>query len=239
MQEIGLQFEARQDKVIDAVRRYVSQGRYRLIEECPLRRGLRLFRTQTTGEDAGRPAWAAGPSRSPWPAAHLSALFESYFDYYFQALRRRALVVCPTVGRWTGVLYDERAVDCYLLRAVSEALECRAVGYCFIEDEEYSYIELAAGRVVEVSSSFLADGGGLNFWSTGNDEPPAEGAWIAEGFLKKRYQFIPGFYDRRYLRGEKPDFACYQYSALPDQYDESGNFPLGIFRYFYFHCEPQ
>lgn len=236
MEEIGLQFEARQEDVIEAVRQYVSQDDRRLIEECPLRRGLKLLRVKPARKETPRSAPADEPSRATWRAAHLAALFESYFEYYFQAQRRRALLVCPTVGRWTAILYDEKAIDCRLQRAVSEALGCRAVGYCFVEDAEYSYIEFLAGRVVEISSSFLADGGGLNFWSTSNGDPPAEGPWIADGFLKQRYQFIPGFYDQPYLRGEKTVFACYAYSALPDLYNEDGNFPLSAFRYFYFHC---
>jgi len=236
MEEIGLQFENQQESVIDAVRRYVSQGAMRLIEECPLRRGLALLRTKPSTANAAGASSSDAVSRGAWNSSHLAALFESYFEYYFRAQQRRALVVGPTVGRWTAILYDEKAIDCGLLRWVSAHLHCRAVGYCFIENDEYSYVELVAGRVVEVFSSFLADGGGHSFWSAAKSDQPPEDCWVANGFLKQRYQFIPGFYDLPYLRGEKSRFACYRYSALPDLYDENDNYPLSAFRYFYFHC---
>lgn len=235
MEEIGLQFQSSQERVIDAVRRYVTQGGMRLIEECPLRKGLALLRAKPAGDRPVAASAARNPSRPSWRVSNLADLFEAYFDYYFRTQRRRALVVGPTVGRWTGILYDEKAIDCRLLRWVADQVNCRAVGFCFIENEEYSYIELAGPRVVEAFSSFLSDGAGRNFWSEQDAEPPTEGPWIAEGFLKDRYQFIPGFYDLPFLRGEKAQFACYRYSALPQLYDEAGNYPLSSFRYFYFH----
>jgi hypothetical protein len=238
MEEIGLQFQSRQENVLAAVRRYVSQGGKRLIEECPLHVGLRALKMSEESADSRQTAFQDADARGAWRASHLAALFESYFDYYFQALLRRALIVGPTVGRWTAILYGEKAIDCRLLQQVARELNCRAVGYCFIENEEYSYMDLVGSRVVELFSSILTDGSGLNFWSAGKSDPPAQGPWIANGFLKQRYQFIPGFYDRAYVRGEKPTFACYRYSAFPDHYDETGNYPLSAFRYFYFDCGP-
>jgi hypothetical protein len=239
MEEIGLQFESEQDRVIDAVRQYVSQGGHRLIEECPLRRGMALLRAKPVLAPAQRPGNAKNASRSPWQTSHLAAIFENYFDFYFRASPRRAVVVGPRVGRWTGVLHDEKAIDCGLLRWVAGQLNCRAVGYCFVEGEEYSYIELTGSRITEVYSSFLADGSGLSFWSAANGDPPEPGSWITDGFLKTRYQFIPGFYDQPYLRGERSQYACYRYDALPDLYEEKDNYPLDAFRYFYFHCDKE
>jgi len=236
MEEVGLQFESPQEAVINSVRRFVSQGGRRPIEECPLRPGLQILRSRNLVASVSQSARTDPISRGPWRASHLAALFESYFDYYFLSLRRRAFLVGPTVGRWTGILYDERTIDCHLLQWVSRELICRAVGYCFVENEEYSYMEVAGGRVVELYSSILMDGGGLNFWSAGNSSPPVPGPWIGGGFLKQRYQFIPGFYDRAYVRGEKSTFACYLYNAFPDCYNETGNYPLSAFRYFYFAC---
>jgi len=236
MEEIGLQFESRQEHVINAVRRYVSQAPYRPIEECPLRPGLQILRTRGASGDTPKAARADANSRGSWRVSHLAALFESYFDHFFLSLRRRALLVGPTVGHWTAILYDERAIDCRLLQWLARELNCRAVGYCFVEDEEYSYIDLAGSRVVELYSSILTDGGGLNFWSAGKGAPPDPGPWIANGFFKQRYQFIPGFYDRPYLHGQKPNFFCYRYSAFPDLYDEGDNYSLSAFRYFYFSC---
>jgi hypothetical protein len=236
MEEIGLQFESRQEHVIAAVRRYVSQGGMRLIEECPLRAGMQILRTREASGNAPRTARAEANSRGSWRASHLAALFESYFDYYFQTLQQRSLIVGPTVGHWTAILYDEKAIDCRLLQWMARELNCRAVGYCFAENEEYSYMDLAGGRVVELFSSILTDAGGLNFWSAGKTLPPVQGPWIADGFLKQRYRFIPGFYDRAYVHGEKSTFCCYHYSAFPDYYDAMGNYPLSAFRYFYFSC---
>jgi len=241
MEEIGLQFEIGQEKLLDAVRRYVSQGGMRLIEECPLRQGMKLLSSRLTmnvGASLSNTDTPAPKSRG-WHTSPLNAIFQSYFDYYFRGKRRRALIVGPRVGRWTGILYPEKAIDCRLLDWVSKETSCRAVGFCFIEKEEYSYIEIASGRIVEIFSSFLTDGGGKNFWSARGSDPPPEGKWIAEGFLKNRYQFIPGFYDLPFLRGAKKRYSCYHYSAFPDLYDEKGNYPLSAFRYFYFHCAPE
>ncbi|MCX8036187.1 MAG: hypothetical protein N3D11_03840 [Candidatus Sumerlaeia bacterium] len=232
MEEIGLQFEIPQDLLIPAVRRHVSVEGRRLIEESPLRRGMSLFRSAAPPP---QPARAYAPQRS----ADLAALLETYFDGYFCRARRRALIIGPTVGRWTGILYDEKALDSRLLRAISADLGCRAVGFCFVETAEaaeYSYMELRAGRIAEVFCSFLTDGTGCSFWSAYRQARPPEGALIANGFLKGRYQFIPGFYDLPFLRGQKAEFACYRYSAFPDRYAEAGNYPLSAFRYFVFQC---
>jgi len=239
MEEIGLQFEAAQKNVINAVRRYVSQGNFRPIEETPLRRGMQILRVSEASDESARPARSETSVRGSWRASHLAAIFESYFDYYFQLERRRALIVGPSVGRWTGLLYGEKAIDCRMLRWLSTALSCRSVGYCFIENEEYSYIEFVAGRVVELFSSFLTDSGGQNFWSVTKSAVPAQGRWIAEGFLKQRHQFIPGFYDLGFARGQKADFSCYLYDSLPDLYNETRNYPLSAFRYFYFQSAPE
>ena len=238
-EEIGLQFESRQESVIAAVRRYVSQGAMRPIEECPLRPGLQVHRPAEADDAALRNLRAEAGGHTTWRASHLAALFEAYFDYYFQTVRRRSLIVGPTVGRWTALLYPEKAIDCRLLQWVAREVNCRAVGFCFVENEEYSYMDLAGARVVELFSSLLTDGGGLNFWSAIKSDPPAQALWIADGFLKQRYQFLPGFYDRPFLRGEKPSFSCYHYSAFPEHYDETGNYPLSAFRYFYFDCGPE
>ncbi len=234
MEEIGLQFEIPQDLLIAAIRSHVSAEGRRLIEESPLRRGMTLFRCTVPPP---QPAHAYAPPRP----ADLAAMVESYFDGYFCRARRRALIIGPTVGRWTGILYDEKALDSRLLRAVSADLGCRAVGFCFVETAEtaeYSYMELRAGRIAEVFSSFLTDGAGRSFWSAYRQARPPEGALIAGGFLKERYQFIPGFYDLPFLRGQKAEFDCYRYSAFPDRYAEAGNFPLSTFRYFLFQCSP-
>jgi len=238
MEEIGLQFETRQEHVINAVRQYVSRGGMRLIEECPLRQGMKPLQPAAAPDEPSRTARPEA-AHNPWRASHLAALFESYFDYYFTLERRHALIVGPTVGRWTAVLYGEKAIDCRLLRWVSGELTCRGVGYCFLENEEYSYAEFASGRVVEIYSSTLMDSGGQNFWSAGKGTPPPEGPLIATGFLKNRYHFIPGFYDLPFVHGRKSTFTCYRYSVLPDLYDAAGNYPLSAFRYFYFHCAPE
>ena len=234
MEEIGLQFEAAQENVINAVRRYLSQGAFRPIEEAPLRRGMPLLRVCEPAGQSARPARPETSVRGSWRASHLAAIFESYFDYYLQLENRRALIVGPSVGRWTGLLYGEKAIDCRMLRWLSTALSCRGVGYCFIENEEYSYIEYVAGRVVELFSSFLTDAGGQNFWSVAKSAVPTPGRWIEEGFLKQRHQFIPGFYDLGFARGEKASFSCYHYDSLPELYNETRNYPLSAFRYFYF-----
>jgi hypothetical protein len=240
MEEIGLQFERAQDDVVKAVRDYLERNHFRLIEETPLRRNMTVLHAQPPPHGGTRHAPAASrPVRIFDKGPHLASIFESYFEYYFRTQRRRALLVGPTVGRWTGVLYGEKAIDVHLLRWLSRHLGCRGVGYGFVEEEEYSYIEFLSGREIEMFSSILADTDGRNYWSARHPEPPAEGRWIAAGFLKQRYQFIPGFYDLPFLRKQKPRFTCYRYSAFPDRYDEVDNYPLSAFRYFYFSCLPE
>ncbi|MBM3335376.1 hypothetical protein FJY63_12005 [Candidatus Sumerlaeota bacterium] len=234
LEEIGLQFETRQEGVIAALRRYATQPGMALNEECPLRRDLEISRGQTNSDQPTPGARSSALLHSPSSALSLAAVFENYFQYYFRQKHRRGLLVGPTVGRWTAILYDEKAIDCQLLKWVSAEASCRGVGYCFIEDDEYSYIEMVAGRTVEIYSSILADSGGKSFWSVSNNPPPAPGRWIAEGFLKQRHQFMAGFYDLPYVHGRKQAFCCYRYDAFPDVYDETDNFPLSAFRYFDF-----
>jgi hypothetical protein len=239
MEEIGLQLETQQENVISAMRRYVSQGGMRLIEESPLRHDLQLPRPAAAPEQTPHPPRPATAPRNTWQSSPLATLFESYFDYYLRLHRQRVVLVGPTVGLWTAILYGEKAIDCRMVQWLSAQLRCRAVGYCFIENEEYSYIELLAGRAVEVFSSILSDSGGQNFWSAVKTDPPPPGSWVADGFLKEHYQFIPGFYDLPFVRGRKSHFTCYPYDTLPDLYDETDNYPLDAFRYFYFHCAPE
>jgi len=236
MEEIGLQFETRQENVIAAVRRYATQPAMSLIEESPLRPDLEISRWQAEPDRPTHGARSTATSHPESSALSLSAVFENYFQYYFRQKHRRALLVGPTVGRWTAVLYDEKAIDCLLLKWVSTEASCRAVGYCFIEDEEYSYIEMVAGRTIELYSSILADSGGKRLWTMGSSPSPVPGRWIAEGFLKQRYQFMAGFYDLPYVHGKKQTFCCYRYDAFPDLYDETDNYPLSAFRYFHFQC---
>lgn len=234
MEEIGLQLKCPQDDVILAIRRYLSMAGRRLIEECPLRKGLPLLRAKPVPLDAYRTSRVRARAEDEVRPG-LSGLLDAYFSYFFSYQPRRALIVGPTVGHWTAVLWDEKALDCSLTRFLSAELGCRAVGYCFIEGEEYSYIELAAGEDVELYSSFLAEDDGRNYLSSRNGQVPEEGPWVTAGYLKKKYQFIHGFYDLPFLRGEKKSFACYQYGGFPDQYNEKNNFPLDVFRYYYFH----
>lgn len=238
MEEIGLQLETMQPSVIAALRRYVAQEGMRLIEECPLRHGLQFLQPATeSSPEPTRVMRSESAVLGSWRAAHLDALFEAYFDFFFRPLRQRALLVGPTVGRWTAVLYGQNAVDCRLLRWLSRDLRCRAVGYCFVEGREYSYVEMTAGRTVEVYTTVLADATGRNYWSAIQNEPPAPGSWVREGFLKQRYSFIPGFYDLPFVRGQKSQFTCYTYDALPDLYDPTDNYPLSAFRCFHFYSE--
>jgi len=238
MEEIGLQIERPQDDVIQAVRAFIAKSGARLIEETPLRPGMALARAQPHPRGRGPARSTSTPVRIFDKGPHLAVLFESYFEYYFRTQRKRGLLVGPTVGRWTAVLYDEKAIDIQLVRWLSRHLDCRAVGYCFLETEaaEYSYIEIQGGREVELFSSFLADGDGRNTWSARGGEPAVPRDWIAAGFLKQRYNFIPGFYDLAFLRREKAGFSCYRYNAFPDKYTAAGNYPLDTFRYFLFHC---